>query len=828
MIARKLLTVGLILSVALALTPTTTGQTPQWSDPSGLKVYILRGGDPASDNAVAQALQERGHVPTLGVETPDWNGSQANLNDFDVVVILITANWARALSSQGIEAIRNYIVNGGAVVTGEWFIWKTFGDQTIGPLMPVVDYCGWNYNTTTTYTQLAPDSVINSGLPVTLTLSLSDFAGTESCFRPRAEARIFYSSSNGGGQPRAAGLLGWDVQGGRVASFSTLIANSELANTDYRRLFVNTVEWVALVRSDILRITALSSNAGGNTGTATITIWGSGFKDGTEARLLEGNQVVLIGQNTVVDSRTQLRTTFDLQGQEARPLTLQVSNPDGASTIAPGMFTIVNGGWGELAVDLIGPAQVRVGREAVFTAVIRNEGLIDSDVVFVSLAAEVDQANQSVGPFAPDQLPWPLFQISTAIPRLPPGWTESISLRGTFPTGDCATIRAWVKRTEEGKKILRRLEEKIRNGTAEEREEACQDVYILEQESRSHREKWIEFLGEDYEEFAGKLLELKGLCDSSRNTSNSVNVEQPDTTLPVCPVTSWDPNDKTNLTGLGEAKYVRGTTTLPYTVFFENLATATAPAEEVLVTDQLDSNLDWSTFALDTIRIGEITVTVPFGVQSFTSTIDLRPVITAVVEADLDFDQITGRVEWVFRGKDPNTGELTGFLPPNTPDVAPRGEGSVSYSVRPRQKLATGTIITNIATIDFEIGIPPAPMDTREVTNTVDSDSPASQIITHTAIEGPSNFEIGWSGTDAGSGIGSYTIYVSDNDGPYVPWLTSVLSTTATFSGQPGHIYCFFSRARDKVGNYESLPITRGAWTCTSYEIYLPVILKGP
>jgi hypothetical protein len=30
------------------------------------------------------------------------------------------------------------------------------------------------------------------------------------------------------------------------------------------------------------------------------------------------------------------------------------------------------------------------------------------------------------------------------------------------------------------------------------------------------------------------------------------------------------------------------------------------------------------------------------------------------------------------------------------------------------------------------------------------------------------------------------------------------------------------------VGNYESLPITQGAWTCTSYEIYLPVILKSP
>ncbi|UCE27207.1 MAG: hypothetical protein JSW52_00175, partial [Candidatus Coatesbacteria bacterium] len=39
-----------------------------------------------------------------------------------------------------------------------------------------------------------------------------------------------------------------------------------------------------------------------------------------------------------------------------------------------------------------------------------------------------------------------------------------------------------------------------------------------------------------------------------------------------------------------------GDSALSYTVRFENMADATAPAQEVIVTDTLDENLDWSTF----------------------------------------------------------------------------------------------------------------------------------------------------------------------------------------------------------------------------------------
>jgi len=70
----------------------------------------------------------------------------------------------------------------------------------------------------------------------------------------------------------------------------------------------------------------------------------------------------------------------------------------------------------------------------------------------------------------------------------------------------------------------------------------------------------------------------------------------------VCVVFASDPNDKVGPSGYGQARYVPGSASLPYSVDFENVATATAPAQKVVVTDQLDpAKVDLSTFSLGAI-----------------------------------------------------------------------------------------------------------------------------------------------------------------------------------------------------------------------------------
>jgi hypothetical protein len=69
---------------------------------------------------------------------------------------------------------------------------------------------------------------------------------------------------------------------------------------------------------------------------------------------------------------------------------------------------------------------------------------------------------------------------------------------------------------------------------------------------------------------------------------------------------------------------------------------------------------------------------------------------------------------------------------------------------------------------------------------------------------GSASFNVSWSGTDVGSGISTYTIYVSDNGGAFTAWQMSTFATSASFTGQLGHTYGFYSIATDNVGNVEA------------------------
>ncbi len=67
-------------------------------------------------------------------------------------------------------------------------------------------------------------------------------------------------------------------------------------------------------------------------------------------------------------------------------------------------------------------------------------------------------------------------------------------------------------------------------------------------------------------------------------------------------------------------------------------------------------------------------------------------------------------------------------------------------------------------------------------------------------------FLVSWSGTDAGSGIASYDVFVSDNGSSFVPFKTATTMTSATFTGQYGHRYGFYSIATDIAGNRQTTP----------------------
>jgi hypothetical protein len=172
---------------------------------------------------------------------------------------------------------------------------------------------------------------------------------------------------------------------------------------------------------------------------------------------------------------------------------------------------------------------------------------------------------------------------------------------------------------------------------------------------------------------------------------------------------------------------------------------------------------------------------------------------------------MTGVVSWRFTSLDPDTGKppddpLAGFLPPNV--TAPEGEGSVSFTVSPKALLPTGTEIRNRATIVFDAN---PPIDTPDWLNALDRTAPESRVTPLPTTQHSADFLVQWSGNDEGSGILAYSVFVSENGGPYTTWFADTTATSEVFTGVPDRRYDFYSVARDRAGLVEEPPIVGDA-----------------
>jgi RHS repeat-associated protein len=279
-----------------------------------------------------------------------------------------------------------------------------------------------------------------------------------------------------------------------------------------------------------------------------------------------------------------------------------------------------------------------------------------------------------------------------------------------------------------------------------------------------------------------------------------------------------DPNDLLGPAGFGDAAFIPLNQGLGYTIRFENESDATAPAQVVKVSQQLDPNLDWSTFQLGDFGFGSLVFHVPEGRIFYSTRIDVRDSLRVFVDVTANFDVTTGIVQWVFTSLDPVTLDvpddpLAGFLPPNR--SAPEGEGFVSYTVQPLATLNTGTVINAQATVIFDDN---KPINTPLVFNTIDALPPTSSVDALPDTVFDPNIPVSWSGQDddGGSGIASFDIYVSVDGGDFVPWLIGTSDTSGVYVGDFGHTYGFYSVAIDNVGNREVAPDTAQAVTFVS------------
>src|SRR5262249_22446369 len=186
---------------------------------------------------------------------------------------------------------------------------------------------------------------------------------------------------------------------------------------------------------------------------------------------------------------------------------------------------------------------------------------------------------------------------------------------------------------------------------------------------------------------------------------------------------SIDPNDKAGPVGTGPSRWVAGQLPITYAISFENEPQATASAQRVSISDQLDpAKIDLSSVSLGPMGFGSTLITPPPGVNIWSTVIDLGTVGSVgklLVDVQGSLDAATGLLRWTFQAIDAATGlppddPLVGLLPPNT--APPAGAGAVMFTARPKSALADGTQVSNQAAIVFDQN---APIPTPTWTNTL-------------------------------------------------------------------------------------------------------------
>jgi len=315
------------------------------------------------------------------------------------------------------------------------------------------------------------------------------------------------------------------------------------------------------------------------------------------------------------------------------------------------------------------------------------------------------------------------------------------------------------------------------------------------------------------------------ICDGTNDNPFAIK----DFVRPIPIQASGDPNDILGPAGYGPQKFVPASIPLDYTIRFENMATATAPAQVVKITQTLDSDLDPRTFRLGDFGFSGEFFDVPAGSSFYQTRLDLRETRGIYLDVAAGVDIVNNQAFWQFISIDPATGDVPtnpqlGFLPINT--TSPEGEGFVQYTIRPDAGAPTGTVIDALATIVFD---QEAPIDTPAIFNTLDGVAPDSSIDPLPAVSAK-DFVVFWNGDDDanGSAIATFDVYVSRDGHSYDLWLDNTDLRQGTFSGVQGSSYAFYAVAVDNVGNIQPVPPAAQATTSVESTNTPPTLDIGP
>jgi hypothetical protein len=298
---------------------------------------------------------------------------------------------------------------------------------------------------------------------------------------------------------------------------------------------------------------------------------------------------------------------------------------------------------------------------------------------------------------------------------------------------------------------------------------------------------------------------VKGLYDDLFGAANEISKEQDGVAFGVAAV---DPNDKIGPGGSGAERYVSAQASIEYEIQFENIPGAEAAAQRVTISDQLPSELDWSTVRVISAEVGGV----PIGLSDVLDG-EGRPVTVGSANLDpsgrrvlLDATvDVTNGLFTAHFGGPPGLDDpfaptpYRDFLPPNR--TAPEGQGSIRIKAELVSGLETGTSVSNTASITFDDHFGGPTILTPTWTNIIDADAPIAVLGALPASVTDDEVELTWSVSDIGSEFEYAQVFISVDEGAFAVSRFNEPGANVTMTVEGGHIYAFKVRAVDGVGN---------------------------
>ena len=383
--------------------------------------------------------------------------------------------------------------------------------------------------------------------------------------------------------------------------------------------------------------------SGGDTGTVSVELRGSQFSDGTTVKLARLGETDIVGAAvSVIQEGRQLSATFDLTGQANGLWDVVVEDPLEEDLVLVDGFTVEPGRSPELYAAIVGLPVIRANREQKYWVFVGNRGNVDA--VFAGQTLLI-----AAGAFSPDDT-----LVAGSFRQLGgSGTSGGLELPAAAASGLCGEARdalANLRTTLAGleAELAARWEDYRDEEDPDKKDEILSEIERLKKEITKVKrqitmlEAWIAANCEEpnpnpdpivdpvipvvppiimplpitvpvtgcypisvtiFSLPTGVFLPL-GLAATANGDGFSLPLSGG--SKEICTVASFDPNDKVASEGSGDGHFVSGKERLSYTIFVENLETATAPAQEVIVVDQLDADaVDLSTLSLGPLSFGE-------------------------------------------------------------------------------------------------------------------------------------------------------------------------------------------------------------------------------